>query len=105
MVAESGAFILVTKDAAAPQFRDDELHEGVEAGRDGREHDVEAIAGIRLQPGLHRVGDLTGRPDHLEPAEATQKLRQLADRQLVSVRKGNETVAAALALIAWRYLG
>src|SRR5271155_5020897 len=79
MFAQSGPLVFVTKNASTPQLRDDKVHEIVEAGGHCWEHDVEPIGSARLQPRLHRVCDLTGRPDDLEAAEATHSLSELTD--------------------------
>src|ERR1700710_268639 len=79
MLAQRGSRILAAEDASALQLRDDKGDKIIESGRHGREHDVEPVGGTRLQPRLHRVGDLIGGSDHLQPAEAADQLSELTD--------------------------
>ena len=74
MFAQRRPVVVLTEDATAPQFRDDQRHEIIEAGGYGWEHDIETVGGARLQPQLHRVSDLVSRPDDFEPAETTHQL-------------------------------
>ena len=99
MRAQGRPLIRAAEEAPALQLGDDQRHEIIEAGRHGREHDIEPVAGIRLQPRLHHVGDLNSRPDDLEPAEATDQLGKLTDGQILPARQRHKRIALALALV------
>jgi len=63
----------------APELGDDKFDEIVEAGGHGWKHDIDSVGGTRLQPRLHRIGDLAGRANDLEAAEAAHHLGKLPD--------------------------
>jgi hypothetical protein len=87
------------------QFGDDAVDEVVEAARDPREHDVEAVAGAAVELLLHLVGNHLRSADHREATIAAGDLRQLADRQIVAPGAFDDPLATALAGVALRDLG
>jgi hypothetical protein len=103
--AQGLAFVFAAEEVAALEFGDDVVDEIVDAARDSGEHDVEAVAGVALEPLLHLVGDHLRGADHGEAAVAAGDLRQLADRQIVAPGTFDDALAAALAGIALRDLG
>ena len=105
VVAQGLAFVFATEEVAVLQFGDDAVDEIVEAARDPREHDVEAVAGVAVEPLLHLVGDHFGGADQREAAVAAGDLGQLADRQVVAPGALDDALAAALAGVALRDLG
>src|SRR6266404_4428393 len=70
VLAQGLAFVFAAEEVAALQFGDDLVDEIVEAARDPREHDVEAVAGIAQEPLLHLVGDHLGGADQSEATVA-----------------------------------
>src|SRR5947209_17639567 len=62
--AQSLAFVFAAEEVAALEFGDDAVDDIVEAARDMREHDVEAVAGVAVEPFLHLVGDHRRGADH-----------------------------------------
>src|SRR5271166_4633790 len=103
--AQGPAFVFAAEEVAALQFGDDAVDEIVEAARDPREHDVEAVAGVAVEPLLHLVGDHRWRADQREAAVAAGDLRQLAHRQIVAPGALDDALAAALAGVALGDLG
>src|SRR5271166_2828512 len=103
--AQGPAFVFAAEEVAALQFGDDAVDEIVEAARDPREHDVEAVAGVAVEPLLHLVGDHLRGADKGEAAVAAGDLRQLAHRQIVAPGAFDDALAAALAGVALRDLG
>jgi hypothetical protein len=87
------------------EFGHDAVDEIVEAARDIREHDVEAVAGVAVEPFLHQVGDHLRRADQREAAVAAGDLGQLANRQIVAPGALDDPLAAALAGVGLRDLG
>jgi Domain of unknown function (DUF4169) len=61
------AFVFAAEEVAALEFGDDAVDEIVEAARDPRAHDVEAVAGVAVEPLLHLVGDHLGVPTRARP--------------------------------------
>src|SRR4051794_34360422 len=68
VLAQGLALVFAAEEAPALQFRNDPVDEFVEPARDPWEHDVEAVAGIAIEPLLHLVGDGARRPDHRQAA-------------------------------------
>ena len=97
--AQGGPLLCAAEEAPALQLGDDQRHEIIEAGRHGREHDAEPVAGIDLQLRLHHVGDLNSGSDHFEPAEATDQLGKLTDGQVLPACQRDKRIAPALALV------
>src|SRR5439155_4671569 len=62
-LAQAAAAVFAFVDAAALQFRDNELDEILEAFRRYRIGEVETVDAGCLDPGDHRVGDLLRRAD------------------------------------------
>jgi hypothetical protein len=60
VLAQRGAFIVRTEQAAPLQHRDHHLDEIVAPTRQVRRRDVEPVARPLLEPGLHHVSDLLG---------------------------------------------
>src|SRR5438445_7852122 len=98
------AFIFAAEEAAPLEFGDDPVDKVVEAARDVREHDVEPVAGVAIEPFLHLVGDHLGGADEREAAIAAGDLGELADSQIVPAGAFDDAFAAALAGVALRDL-
>jgi hypothetical protein len=65
--AQGPAFVFAAEEVAALEFGDDSVDEIVEAARDPREHDVEAVAGVAVEPLLHLVAIIAGVPTRARP--------------------------------------
>ena len=96
VVAQGLAGVVLAEQAALAQDRHHLLGENVEAaGQPGR-HDVEAVGGAVLEPGLDIVRDLLRRSgDHPMAARAGQALHQLADGRLLAIDDVDHELEAA----------
>src|SRR5215469_10769872 len=75
ILAQGFAFVFPPKEAAPLQLRHDLVDKVVEAAGYVREHDVEPVAGVAVEPLLHLVGDHRRRADERQPAIAAGDLR------------------------------
>jgi hypothetical protein len=73
------------------------VDEVLEAFRNVREHDIEAVASLFKKPLRHFFGDRRWRANECEPAEAACDLSKLSDRQVVTLCERDEALTSALA--------
>src|SRR5262245_62092837 len=83
VVAQGPAFVLRAEQAAALQFRRNHLHEVLASARQVGGSNVEAIAGVILEPVLHDVGDVGRRSYETEATHARHFLVELPDRRVL----------------------
>src|ERR1700731_1533880 len=83
VLAQRPAFVFLAKQVAALQLGGDHLHEILAPAWKVGRSDIEAIAGIVLEPVLHDVGDLRRCSNQTETAHAGHFLVQLPDGRLL----------------------
>ena len=88
ILAQHRPFIFRAKQAAALQFRDDQIDEVVDRAGHMRRQQVEAVGGLLDEPLLQLVGDRRGRADQGPMVFAGGRPhRDLAQRQVVAARQ------------------
>src|SRR5262245_15545538 len=83
VLAQGTAFVLGAEQAAALQFRRNHLHEVLASARQVGGSNVEAIAGVILEPVLHDIGDVSWRSYETEATHARHFLVELPDGRVL----------------------
>lgn len=107
MIAQRRAFITRAEQAAPLQLGHEQARDRLEAGRQQRRHQVEAVGGVVLEPVLQDVGHVAHAADGGQVAATAGDLhRELTERQAAVVAElRQQLLAAALAAVGERQFG
>jgi hypothetical protein len=94
--AKSGSLIFGAENAAPMQFWHHKLNKVVQAARQVRGHDVEAVAGVLGKPSLHVIGNFLGAAyDEAFPASTDGSVRELPYREIFTAGEADPIIKAA----------